>query len=426
MARSDRFVMSGFTRTRGILVLLVLLASVSTAWLVSGCSTVLGADFDRPAASADGGGDLPTDVVTNVPEPEPPNPDGSCAEGRKLCGRSCVSPLDARFGCGGSSCEACAAPPHGVGVVCTNGGCGFTCENGYEPHGATCVDPIAHDTWATVADMPTARWGLAAVAGADGRIYAIGGNDGASELATVEVYAPSTDTWTTVASMPTARSRLAAVAGEDGRIYAVGGTFFSSNQWVPLSTVEAYTPSTNTWATVAKMSTRRNGLAAVAGADGRIYAIGGDNGAYELSTVEVYTPSSNTWTNVASMSTARDRLAAAVGPDGRIFAIGGRNGDMGALSTFEAYVPSTDSWSMLQSMPAKQLGLAAAVGPDGRIFAIENSVTAYTPGTNSWAVVASTPTKRTDLAAARSSKRIYAIGGHDGWAAMSTVEAYTP
>jgi kelch-like protein 18 len=72
----------------------------------------------------------------------------------------------------------------------------------------------------------------------------------------------------------------------DGRIFAIGG-YDGSNR---LATVEAYTPSTNSWATVASIPTARDGLAAVVSADGRIFAIGGYDGRNELTTAEAYTP----------------------------------------------------------------------------------------------------------------------------------------
>src|SRR5262249_55258931 len=43
-------------------------------------------------------------------------------------------------------------------------------------------------SWTAVAGMPTARSGLAAALGADGRIYAIGGTNAGNTLATVEAY----------------------------------------------------------------------------------------------------------------------------------------------------------------------------------------------------------------------------------------------
>lgn len=59
---------------------------------------------------------------------------------------------------------------------------------------------------------------------------------------------------------------------------------------VDLRSVEAYTPSTDTWATLVPMPTARYDVAAATGTDGRIYAIGGTNGEVALNTVEAYTP----------------------------------------------------------------------------------------------------------------------------------------
>jgi hypothetical protein len=183
--------------------------------------------------------------------------------------------------------------------------------------------------------LPTPRFDLAAAAGPDGRIYAIGGNASTGPTNIVEAYNPATNTWTRVASMPTPRSGLAAVTGPDGRIYAIGGVDILRSP-LPLATVEAYTPATNTWTTVASMPTPRELLAAVVGPDGKIYALGGANAAGSpLRTVEAYTIATNTWAEALPMPTARSGLAAVTGPDGRIFAIGGRS-DSTALGTLEA------------------------------------------------------------------------------------------
>jgi len=49
-----------------------------------------------------------------------------------------------------------------------------------KPSAPAGAQPSAADngTWTAVAPMPTARFGLAATTGPDGRIYAIGGNGG--------------------------------------------------------------------------------------------------------------------------------------------------------------------------------------------------------------------------------------------------------
>ena len=60
--------------------------------------------------------------------------------------------------------------------------------------------------------------------------------------------------------------------------------------------------------------------------DGRIYAIGGANGAHVFSSVEIYNPTTPSWGPGPSLSTRRTQFAAAIGPDGRLYAIGGFDG----------------------------------------------------------------------------------------------------
>ncbi len=303
-------------------------------------------------------------------------------------------------------------------------------------------DP-ATDTWSPVAPIPTPRDQMAAVTapGPDGRdrIYAIGGQSAETNFSnTVEVYDPSLDKWCACASMPTGRRGLAAATGPDGRIYAIGG-----NSSVVFDTVEALTPLPgNTWTPVAAMLTPRSELAAVTatGPDGRsrIYAIGGRNADHiPLDTVEAYDPETDTWTPVAPMPTPRARLAAATGPDGKIYAIGGIDSVDRLVGTVEAYDPVTNTWTTVASvqflcqegMAPNRAGHASATGGDGRIYAIGGfcgfrfpsladgtaSVEAYDPSADTWTFVADIPhvgVGRYLLAAATGlDGRIYGVGG---------------
>ena len=289
------------------------------------------------------------------------------------------------------------------------------------------------NTWSTVAPMPTARRFLAAAYG-NGNIYAIGGrgnnngdNNGDN---TVEVYNPGTNTWNSVAPMSTNRYGLAAVAVANGNIFAIGGV--NNNNLSPnyLNTVEVYIPGTNTWGAVAPMSTARFGLAAAVDASGNIYAIGGYDGAANLSTMELY--SSGTWFSAAPMPTARRELAAAVDANGKIYAIGGFNG--AALNTVEVYNPATNTWSTAAPMPTARYDLAAAVDAKGNIYAIGgynngalNTVEVYNPATNTWSTAAPMPTAHDALAAANDGiGNIYAIGGSGSKGFLNTVERYSP
>jgi N-acetylneuraminic acid mutarotase len=249
------------------------------------------------------------------------------------------------------------------------------------------VYDVDADTWMSIAPMPTARYGLAAVP-LGGLIYAIGGFDDVTYFNTVEVYNPADDTWCAAPSMRDARRGVAAVAGPDGRIYAIGGTTGPTI----LDSVETYRPGDTEWTTLDDhLSGVRSVAAAAAGPDGRIYAIGGNSGDAILDTVEAYCVDTarcagQGWQLVCSMSTPRGAPAAAVGLDGLIYAIGGRSSPTDYLNSVEAYDPAT-GWTLVAAMSTRRYSLAAATGPDGRI---------------------------------------YAMGGFDGSSFLNVVEAYQP
>jgi N-acetylneuraminic acid mutarotase len=348
-------------------------------------------------------------------------PDGTaCGVSTQVCtGGTCGCPTNTQW-CG-SACVNTATDSANCGQ-CNHACVGLT----------TC---FASNCEVVPPPMPTPRTSLAVAGGNDGRIYAIGGFDAHSTIYnTLEIYSPATNTWSTGAPMPTARNGFAAATGPDGHIYAVGGE--SGFVTPPLQTLEIYDPASDTWDAGAPMPTGREGLGAALGADGRIYAIGGDDnmpGDPAYATVEAYTPATNTWAAVASMPTARTFLAAAAAGDGRIYAMGGTTG-LGAMATVEAFDPIAGTWATVPVLPQPAVNFAAAA-TGGVLFAIGGSglnpsstVQSFTPATNTWStLVPSLLTARGYLGAAVGGDgRIYAVGGYDNTAALSTVEAYLP
>jgi hypothetical protein len=175
------------------------------------------------------------------------------------------------------------------------------------------------NAWIYVASLGTARTTLGATSGpCQGNtgttcLYALGGyNNG--DLSSVEMYTPGNNNWSAVAPLNTARSGLRTTSGPcrgsigSTCLYAIGGLDSNSNN--ALSTVEMYNPSSNTWSTVASLQTARYNFGATSGpCHGNtsatcLYAMGGYNSGY-LTSVEMYTPSSNSWSYVASLGTAR-------------------------------------------------------------------------------------------------------------------------
>jgi len=246
----------------------------------------------------------------------------------------------------------------------------------------------ATNNWSQAAPMPTARGSLAAAVDAQGNIYAIGGlvsTGGPPQiLSTVEVYNPTTNSWGQARSMSLARYSLAAVTDAQGNIYAIGGISLNGINESVANTVEVYNPTISGWSMVANMLTGRFGLTAATDTQGNIYAMGGCCGGTNsapaiLSTVEVYSPATNSWSTAAPMPSARAFLAAALGAQGHISAIGGYNAVnfnnlnlnfSSPLNTVEVYNPTTSSWTTAANMPTARAGLVAGADAQGNIYAI--------------------------------------------------------
>ena len=112
----------------------------------------------------------------------------------------------------------------------------------------TPIAPLASEPpyWLTGLQMRgTVHEGAAAVGG-DGRIYVMGGcTTVGCYSSSVQAFDPAANTWASVTAMPWTTDDLAAATGLDGRIYVMGGC----DPWAgcPLGQAAVYDPSTNTW-----------------------------------------------------------------------------------------------------------------------------------------------------------------------------------
>jgi non-specific serine/threonine protein kinase len=126
------------------------------------------------------------------------------------------------------------------------------------------------ERWTVKTNIPTPREHVAAAS--DGRfVYAVGGRALSSDknTAALERYDPGRDKWVRLADMPTARGGLAAAIA-DGNLFAIGG----ERPTTVLGDIESYNIASGTWSTVADMRTPRHG--GTAAAIGRtLYSLGG-------------------------------------------------------------------------------------------------------------------------------------------------------
>lgn len=302
------------------------------------------------------------------------------------------------------------------------------------------------DSWETMAEMPTARSGLG-VAVVDGKIIAIGGQNGEGVLNITEEYDPVTNEWTSKTSMPTARSDFG-IAVYQNKIYVIGGTIGSGTAWgesLLTGATEVYDPEADTWETKTSMPTPRQGLEANVVSD-RIYLIGGVRyvGGFihlEFNENEVYDPDTDSWTTKASLPTAVWGYSSAV-VDNKICLIGG--GNKTSEGTFpvtlnQIYTPATDTWDFGQNIPTGLWNAAAeattgAFAPEriyvlgGSYYSVAYNLTqTYDPEVNAWTNGTSMPTPRWSLGVASIDDELYAIGGEteeDNYSAAN--EKYTP
>jgi N-acetylneuraminic acid mutarotase len=245
----------------------------------------------------------------------------------------------------------------------------------------TRIYDIDADSWSlgSPAPLPTRSEGAAATHG--GELYVVGGRS-AGPLADLDRYTRATDTWVSLANMPTARRGLAtAVVGN--ALYAIGGsTGTAPCNGSPLATLERYDIDSGTWSTMAPLPSARSDLAAYAHGD-KIYVFGGCTGSESAVTnaVDVYNVATNTWSTApADMPIARSSMYAAGGKGSTVFVIGGQAGGV-QLTTNEAYKIANNSWSAATPMPSPRAEMGVVSHGD-KIYTVGGGLTGASSNLN--------------------------------------------
>jgi serine/threonine protein kinase/N-acetylneuraminic acid mutarotase len=286
-------------------------------------------------------------------------------------------------------------------------------------------------SWALGAEIPTPRKMLAAAS--DGRLlYAVGGTDATSDLASVEAYDPAADTWTKLQDLPDARSELG-VTIADGRMVAAGG--LSGGQ--VLKSVAVFDLAAKSWAGLPDMATARHGMAVAAVAK-TVYAIGGSTDAGDsapTSSAEALKlaprklqPAAQ-WRTLPDAPTARLMMAWAVA-DGKIWVISGLR-DGAALQTVESYDPQTGVWQPGPPLPVP-LHHATATTYRGEVVVIGGASENLSQATNkvfalrggSWVELPSLTHARAAAAAAVVGDKLIVVGGQNAKQTVPQTEIF--
>ncbi len=281
--------------------------------------------------------------------------------------------------------------------------------------------PISVSGWDTsITTLPAPLSRPAVAVGLDGNIYVFGGSN-VGEVKTTFIYHPDTNTWALGANLPVAREGAQAVTLPDGRIAVLGGGTGCSGSNLCTSgsvynRVDVYTPSSNTWGTLAPMLSPRYRFAAAL-YNGQIIAIGGSNGSTAIANVEAYDPTSNTWSTLMSLPQVNEAPVAAVDPSGNLYVAGGFNGSSGAYNTLYTY--SGGGWSSSTPLLQGTVDGGATFGADGRLWVVGGynnnyltSVQVYDPNSQSWSWGPSLPSQTCCMGVAETTNGdIYSIGG---------------
>lgn len=175
------------------------------------------------------------------------------------------------------------------------------------------------NSWMAATPLLAARAGHRLVVLSDGRILAVGGQDGAHPVALTEYWRPGEPAWQAAGSLSFARKHAVAVALADGSVLTLGGEPTRPGGDCP---AELWNPSARRWSVVSEIAPRC-GAQAAATPDGRVLVAGGWEGDHAVRTVGLWEPSIRRFTEKTAMREQRASFGLHVSRDGSAMAIGG-------------------------------------------------------------------------------------------------------
>jgi hypothetical protein len=244
----------------------------------------------------------------------------------------------------------------------------------------------------------------------DGTVLIAGGEDGANNLNTAEIYDPTTQTFTALANTMT-KARVGATAGllpptvsdPDGHVIIAGGDGLAGG--------DLYDPVTQTFAAgnEGPAQPRTSGAGAVIDGGNEMLIAGGITEFYFEDTGELYNRANDTYFALgATLSSERYLLpAAAPLPGGGVLVVGG----LSALNDFpmisaDIYDPTTESFTEAtgRMSVAREAPLAAPL-PDGRVLVaggfngdtVNRSAEIYDPTTQTFTPVGTLPDQQMSI-----------------------------
>ena len=151
-------------------------------------------------------------------------------------------------------------------------------------------DPTAK-TWTLGTKMVQARSDYASIMLGTGKVLFMGGeNINGVSIKNAELYDPTTGKFTATGNMTATRVEHTAVLLANGKVLVSGGNNQTINGATPLASAELYNPATGTWSATGSMSNARAGHTSTVLHNGKVVNAGGSDAVNELDSAELYTP----------------------------------------------------------------------------------------------------------------------------------------
>jgi hypothetical protein len=204
-----------------------------------------------------------------------------------------------------------------------------------------------------------------------------------NELATAELYDPTTGSWRFTGSLLTARLFHTATLLQGGRILVVAGFpyFDSSLDYNPvLADAELYDPAAGVWTKAGSIQLPRAFLTGTLLQSGKVLLAGGaadripGGGSMSRAEADLFDPALG-WTVAGSMLAARARHTSTLLSDGHVLVTGGYDWNLRrSLDASEQYDPNTNLWTSTGTLGTSRSGHTATLLQNGQVLVVGGSM----------------------------------------------------
>lgn len=198
--------------------------------------------------------------------------------------------------------------------------------------------------FAPAASMGSARAFHTASLLNNGKVVVIGGG---GDLASSELFDPTTKTFSPTGNMGTGRHSHTATVLADGTVIVIGGF----NAGSALTTAEIFDATKGSFSSAGSMGTARGLHTATLLQNGKVLVTGGlDATGVPTATVEVFDPVAGTFTATSNMSTARAYHTATLLSDGKVLVAGGIDSTTTPTGSAELFDPATGKFAQTSTL----------------------------------------------------------------------------